>query len=97
LTDLAKHVFGGDNVLEKKHFDVERLRELIAEYRPRTVAFTSTRAAAEFVGHPVDYGLLAATNDATRLFVLPSPSGAARRHWNAAYWQELSLLRSTGP
>ncbi len=95
LTDLAKHVFGGDSALEKRHFDVERLRELIAEFRPRILAFTSKRAAAEFVGHPVDYGLVAAMTDATRLFVLPSPSGAARRHWNPAYWRELSLLRST--
>jgi len=26
----------------------------------------------------------------TRLFVLPSPSGQARRSWNAGIWQELA-------
>jgi TDG/mug DNA glycosylase family protein len=94
FTDLAKHIFGGDNVLTKRHFDGERLRHLIAKYRPRFIAFTSKRAAAEFVGQPVEYGLLAQTMGPTRLFVLPSPSGAARRYWNTDYWWELSRLRS---
>jgi double-stranded uracil-DNA glycosylase len=94
LTDLAKYVFGGDNILAKKHFDIERLRALIIEYRPRTIAFTGKRAAAEFVGQPVGYGLLEQAIGSTRLFVLPSPSGAARRYWNVEYWRELSRLRS---
>jgi TDG/mug DNA glycosylase family protein len=94
LTDLAKHVFGSDSVLAKRHFDNERLRRLIGEYRPRIIAFTSKRAAAEFVGHTVEYGLLAETAmSTTRLFVLPSPSGAARRYWNQDHWRELSRLR----
>jgi double-stranded uracil-DNA glycosylase len=94
FTDLAKHVFGSDSVLARDHFDIERLRELIVEYRPQILAFTGKRAATEFVGHPVGYGLLRETAGSTRLFVLPSPSGAARRYWNADYWRELARLRS---
>jgi len=94
FTDLAKHVSGGDDVLSKSHFDVRRLESLVLRYQPRILAFTSKRAAMEFVGYPVSYGLLSQPIAATRLFVLPSPSGAARRHWNPGYWRELSVLRS---
>jgi hypothetical protein len=34
--------------------------------------------------------------ETTRLFVLPSPSGAARRFWNEQHWHELALLRNQG-
>lgn len=93
FTDLAKHVSGSDGILKKPHFDVPRLRRVIAEFRPRIVAFTGKRAAAEFLGHRVDYGLQAESSGASRLFVLTSPSGAARRHWNAEPWVQLARLR----
>lgn len=96
LTDLAKQVSGSDSMLERRHYDIARLRELIVKYQPRMLAFTSKRAAAEFTGRPVDYGPLPDTLEATRLFVLPSPSGAARGHWDEAYWRELALLRARG-
>ena len=72
LTDLAKHVSGSDSVLARDHFDRQRLRGLIAVHRPRWVAFTGKRAAAEFLGHPVPYGLLTEVVGTSRLFVLPS-------------------------
>jgi TDG/mug DNA glycosylase family protein len=97
FTDLAKHVFGSDNVLESTHFDGARLCRLILEYRPRMLAFTSKRAAGEFLGRPVAYGLLAETIGSARCFVLPSPSGAARRYWNPHHWRELARLRAGSP
>jgi TDG/mug DNA glycosylase family protein len=93
FTDLAKTISGSDSVLLKTHFNADRLRNLVLEYRPRILAFTGKRAAQEFVGHSVDYGLLPDTIGTTRLFALPSPSGAARRFWNEAPWRELSRLR----
>jgi TDG/mug DNA glycosylase family protein len=95
FTDLAKHTSGGDEVLEKAHFDVPRLRRLILEYRPRIIAFTSKRAGAEFLGREVAYGLLSEAAGNSRLFILPSPSGAARRYWNRQHWRDLSRLRSS--
>ena len=97
LTDLAKQVFGSDSVLAKSHFDTARLYRLIEEYRPGIVAFTSKRAAGEFLRRDVRYGLQAELVAASRLFVLPSPSGAARGHWDLAPWTELARLRDTGP
>jgi len=92
LTDLAKTVAGSDDSLAKTHFDAARLRDVIAEYRPQIMAFTSKRAAEEFVGHRVDYGTLTDAVGTTRLFALPSPSGAARRYWNEEYWRSLRVL-----
>ena len=93
LTDLAKEVSGNDDILSRSHFDCDRLRAVLAEYRPRIVAFTGKRAAQQFVGRSVDYGGLAEQVGETRLFVLPSPSGAACRYWSVAPWQALAQLR----
>jgi len=93
LTDLAKEVSGNDDILSRDHFNVDRLKTIIARYRPRIVAFTGKRAAQEFLGHHVEYGRLAETHGETMLFVLTSPSGAACRYWSAAPWHELARLR----
>lgn len=93
LTDLAKTVAGSDRILASDHFDRDGLRRKILRYRPRILAFTGKRAAREFVGRLVDYGLLAETVGTTMLFVLPSPSGAARRYWDEGPWRGLAALR----
>lgn len=94
LTDLAQTVAGADRVLLDAHFDRGELRAKVLEYRPGLLAFTSKRAAQEFLRRPVRYGLLQAKIGGTLLFVLPSPSGAARRHWDVKPWRELARLRS---
>jgi TDG/mug DNA glycosylase family protein len=93
LTDIVKITSGADVALSDKHFDSDRLRNVVLKYRPRVLAFTSKRAALEFVGHPVDYGVLGEKVGETILFVLPSPSGAARRYWSDEPWRELAQLR----
>ena len=93
LTDLAKDVSGQDSMLRAGDFDRTGLRAKMLEYRPRMLAFTSKRAAQEFMGRPVDYGLLPGTIGETALFVLPSPSGAARRYWSDAPWRDLARLQ----
>lgn len=93
LTDLAKTVSGSDSALSARDFDPDGLRAKIAAFRPRVLAFTSKRSAKEFLGHRVDYGLACEHIGDTALFVLPSPSGAARRYWNSDLWHELARLR----
>lgn len=92
LTDLAKDISGSDSVLSDTHFDRTGLRTKIEQCRPGVLAFTSKRAAEEFVGCPVAYGLLEQRIGATMLFVLPSPSGAARRYWSTHPWHQLAGL-----
>ena len=94
LTDLVKHFSGNDAVLSRSHFDCERLKASVQAFCPRILAFTSKRAAQEFVGRRVPYGRLPETIGETVLFVLPSPSGSARRYWNIELWRELSQLRN---
>lgn len=93
LTDLAKGISGSDRVLAEKHFDRNGLRTKVLRFRPRILAFTSKRAAGEFIEHSVDYGLMEDRIGDTALFVLPSPSGAARRYWDKKRWRELARLR----
>ena len=93
LTDLAKEISGNDDILAHSDFDCSRLRALLARYQPRLLAFTGKRAAQQFVGRRVAYGLLAERIGTTRLFVLTSPSGAACRYWSVEPWAELARLR----
>ena len=99
LTDLAKRVSGADSTLKRQDFGVQALRKLITKYEPKYIAFTSKRAAREFFGSDVNYGLHPSQLGRTRFFVLPSPSGLASRFWQKGrHWHELAaLVRSLPP
>lgn len=92
FTDLAKNISGNDVVLRQEHFGRSALRRKIMKYQPRVVAFTSKRAAEEFLERPVEYGLAQEVVGSSLLFVLPSPSGAARRWWQVTQWHNLAKL-----
>jgi TDG/mug DNA glycosylase family protein len=95
FTDLAKHISGNDTVLKGEHFGRRELRRKILKFKPHIVAFTSKRAAEEFLGRQVDYGELDELIGSSRLFVLTSPSGAGRRWWNIEVWRDLARLVQT--
>jgi TDG/mug DNA glycosylase family protein len=92
LTDLAKHHAGNDNELPRHAFDAPALLAKIEQHAPRWLAFTSKNAARGALGHAVDYGVQTETigRGRTRLFVLPSPSGQARGHWDIRPWLALA-------
>lgn len=90
LTDVAKRHAGNDDQLPRDAFDVPALRAKIERYTPRIVAFTSKAAARAALGRAADYGLQTECFGASRLFVLPSPSGQARGHWDLAPWLALA-------
>ena len=92
LTDLAKHHSGNDRELPRQAFDAAALIARIERHAPRLLAFTSKNAARIAIGHPVNYGLQDSAIGNTQLFVLPSPSGQARGHWNLAPWLALAEL-----
>ena len=94
LTDLAKTVSGNDSVLPAGSFDAARVRHAILAVQPRILAFTSKRAAREFLGAPADYGRQSVQLGDTVLYVLTSPSGQARSHWDLAVWRTLARLKS---
>jgi len=92
LTDLAKHHVGNDNQLPRDAFDAAALMAKIEHHAPRMLAFTSKNGARAALGHAVDYGLQPDAIGDTQIFVLPSPSGQARGHWNIAPWLALAEL-----
>lgn len=99
LTDLAKHHAGNDSELPRDAFDASALIAKIKHHAPRLLAFTSKHAAQSALGHAVDYGLQTETIGSTQLFVLPSPSGQARGHWDIRLWLALAkhIQRDGGP
>lgn len=80
MTDLVKKKAGMDKGLAQEDYDTEALTQAIATHLPRFLAFTSKTAAQKFLGTPnVEYGPNDRT-DGTKLWVLPSTSGTARRY-----------------
>ena len=94
LTDVAKSAAGSDHQLRPADFQPDALREKIARFQPQVVAFTSKTSWRAFsrlpAGNRVAYGWQVDRQDDTRFYVLPSPSGAARRYWNIEPWRTLA-------
>jgi TDG/mug DNA glycosylase family protein len=93
LTDLSKHHFGNDADLPADALDGDALRARILAVAPAMLAFTSKKGASIALGRPtgrIALGLQADRIGETRLFVLPSPSGAARGYWDKSVWQMLA-------
>ncbi|MEE8445045.1 MAG: mismatch-specific DNA-glycosylase [Alphaproteobacteria bacterium] len=90
LTDMAKAESGGDHELSPAADDPAALRRKIARHRPKMLSFVGKRAARVFLGRPVEYGIQSETIGATLIFLLPSPSGRARRFWDESWWFDLA-------
>jgi double-stranded uracil-DNA glycosylase len=93
LTDLAKAAQGMDKALKSSDFDAEKLHEKILHYQPSILAFTSKKGASVYFkcgSQSISYGLQSETIGASQVWVLPSPSSAARSFWDIAVWQALA-------
>jgi double-stranded uracil-DNA glycosylase len=98
FTDLCKLGAGMDHQALTFPIDIPAFREKIRRYRPKTIAFTSKKAASLFYGRPtktVALGRQPRQDDLPMVFVLASPSGAASNHWSVQPWRELA--DSIGP
>lgn len=93
LTDVAKHVHGVDQRLHPGDFDPDGLEAKMHAFQPGFIAFTSKKAASVYLRRgtaQLAYGLQADRIGRTRLWVLPSPSGAARGSWDVRWWHALA-------
>jgi len=90
LTDIAKTASGPDRTIPHRLEDAAELRAKIEHHAPRILAFNGKSAAGRFFGKPAAYGWQTARIGKTRLFVLPSTSGAARGFWDEAPWRLLA-------
>ena len=97
LTDVIKDQSGSDVELDFRRSDPAALHAKILRCAPRLLCFSSKRAARTFLRRQVDYGLQPETIGATRLFVAPSPSGAASGHWDLSIWRALARRVKAGP
>jgi double-stranded uracil-DNA glycosylase len=93
FTDVCKLGAGMDRQALAFPVDIPAFREKMRRYRPKTIAFTSKKAASLFYGRPtkaVALGRQSPLEDFPTVFVLASPSGAASRYWSVQPWQELA-------
>ena len=91
LTDMVKDKSGMDSVLSKNDFKNNGLVRKITKYKPLYLCFNGKKAAKEFYGVPhIEYGLQEKKIKDTKIFVVPSTSGAANGFWNIHYWKTLS-------
>ena len=87
LSDLVKSKSGMDSKLSRDDFETLPFEQKILAHAPRIVAFNGKRAAQEFLhAKQVEYGKLDRRIGDTRLFALPSTSGAANSYWDVEYW-----------
>lgn len=92
LTNLVKSKAGMDSVLRSPDFENATVLRKMQQFQPRFLCFNGKRGAQEFLRRPVAYGLQPETVGVTRLFVVPSTSGAAKRYWDIQWWQEIAAL-----
>ncbi len=93
LTDLVKTKAGADSILLPGDFGRSQLKEKMRTYSPKVLCFNGKRAAQEFLGtKQVKFGMVEEMIGLTKLFVVPSTSGAANGHWDPRHWQELAKL-----
>lgn len=95
LTDISKLGAGMDHQIASHEFDPAQFVANVRRYRPRAIAFTSKKAASIWLGkgatRAIPYGRqLERPVEFPEVFVLPSPSGAARSYWDIAPWQTLA-------
>ena len=97
LTDLAKNETGMDADFSTNGYNPACLLKKVEEYTPQIIAFTGKRPAAVFMMQALGievagYGEQDTRFEKTRIFILPSPSGAARRWWSSEPWHRLAAI-----
>ncbi|MBR0810710.1 mismatch-specific DNA-glycosylase [Bradyrhizobium diazoefficiens] len=100
FTDLSKTGAGMDHQIAAEAIDVPGFRAKMEKYRPRTIAFTSKKAASLFYSRPsaaIALGRQPREESLPEIFVLPSPSGAASGHWTLEPWRELAAWIGRAP
>lgn len=97
LTDLVHSEYGNDNQINSNSYEIQVFIDKMLHYQPKVVAFTSKKAASYALGFEgvtsiIKYGLQSKLIGSSKVFVLPSTSGNARRFWDESHWRELSKL-----
>ena len=96
LTDVCKTDFGADHELARDAFDAAGFLAKMERFRPCAIAFDGKFAAKMALGvKTIPYGRQPEQLHGAEMFVLPSPSGRARRFWDERYWFEVAAFVRT--
>jgi TDG/mug DNA glycosylase family protein len=97
LTDLAKGVAGMDHEIPHAAFVAGRIDLIVREFRPAGLAFTSLAAGRLALGRKAGDRAIGAGPQGRQarwpgvaVFVLPSPSGAARGSFSPEPWYQVA-------
>jgi TDG/mug DNA glycosylase family protein len=92
LTDLVKTHSGMDHEIRIQFGERARarLRASILRHRPEFLAFTSKAAGQAFLGGKRSYGEQSEGIADTRIWILPSTSGAANGSWRPELWHQFA-------
>jgi double-stranded uracil-DNA glycosylase len=100
LTDFVKTHSGMDHEIPlSKLAEVSRTRltASMMKHRPKFLAFTSKNAGQRFLGGKREYGEQSERIAETRIWILPSTSGAARGSWRPEIWHAFAeRVRAVG-
>ncbi len=94
LTDVNKVESGTDRQLSPDRHDPDRVIGKTTRFGPGILAFNGKGAARLVLGEATGYGLASRQIGHTKIFVLPSTSGAARGYWSIEPWR--ALARAAG-
>jgi TDG/mug DNA glycosylase family protein len=93
LTDFVKTHSGMDHEIPLTRLaevSRARLRASMMKYQPKFLAFTSKNGGQQFLGGKRDYGEQIERIAGTRIWILPSTSGAARGSWRPEIWHQFA-------
>lgn len=94
ITDMVKGKSGGDRAFKRADYDAAGFERRIRKFAPRLVVFNGKNAAKQYLGRSTaNYGPVedTAIGD-TRLYVVPSTSGAANGFWDERWWLEMAAF-----
>ena len=90
LTDICKTDFGNDNELDPSKYDVNRFNSLMIKYQPKIICFNGKNAAKIYFNREkIEYGIQNEKIVRSKIYVVPSTSGAASGFWDINIWNEL--------
>jgi double-stranded uracil-DNA glycosylase len=93
LTDFVKTHSGMDHQIPLSKLAEDsrtRLRVSMMKFRPAFLAFTSKTAGQRFLGGQRGYGEQTERIGDTRIWILPSTSGAANGSWRPEVWHRFA-------
>lgn len=91
LTDLCKGVHGNDTSLAPEDYDLDGFHGRILKYAPKIVAFNGLTAARILLANPrLKAGQSPERLGDSRIYILPSSSGAASGSWDEGHWFDLA-------